>query len=464
MASRIDIELTSRRDDGSFTWRAIGARQPKGVVDGTLVPSGSAVGAHLRADVEFGVDGIAVTQLLPARAEPGGATSGAQRIEVVGSGRATAGVSVSLAGGRRPAAGRGPRFDDDRAAPRPGNRAGADGGAGRAAGSSERGPSRPGADRGPGRPGGDHRPATPTADRHGARPGTGPGRPGAGRPERGERGELTGGPGRSSGTGRRSDGTDRARRRFQPSTTYRNAALAGLRPEELPVAEQLLRGGIPRVRQAIEEQDQRARAEGRDEVSAAPLLAMAESLLPQMNLAAWKDRAASARDAGRDTPLRELRSIVTAATTVTLDDEGREIATTLRHALQERVTALRDAWLSRMAKALDEGRIVDALGAASSPPEHGARLPAELAVRLAERAGASMTAELDPGAWSALLQAVLDSPVRRTVRPHALPEGADQALLATARRAAGSVPELARLLGLPIPPPPGPRRHVPSRD
>lgn len=230
------------------------------------------------------------------------------------------------------------------------------------------------------------------------------------------------------------------------------------------MAEQLLRGGIPRVRQAIDEQNARARAEGRDEVSAAPLLAMAEALLPRMNLATWKDRAASARDAGRDTPLRELRSIVTASTTVTLDDEGRELAATLRQALQDRVTALREAWLSRMTKALDEDRVLEALAAANRPPEYGARLPAELAVRLAERAGAAMTSELPADRWAALLQAVLESPVRRTVRPAGLPADADEALLASARRAAGSVPELARLLGLPIPPPPGPRRPSPVRS
>jgi len=244
--------------------------------------------------------------------------------------------------------------------------------------------------------------------------------------------------------------------------TYRNAALAEVRPEELPVAEQLLRGGIPRVRQAIDEQNSRARAEGREEVTAAPLLAMAESLLPKMNLAIWMDRAASARDAGRDTPLRELRSIVTSATTVTLDEPGRQLAATLRQSLQDRVAALHDAWIARITKALDDGRVLDALTAANQTPEHGARLPADLAVRLAERAGAAMTADLDNAAWMALLQAVIDSSVRRTVHPASLPAGADDQLRATARRAAGLVPELARLLGLPIPPPPGPRRPAPT--
>ena len=115
-------------------------------------------------------------------------------------------------------------------------------------------------------------------------------------------------------------------------STHRNAALAELRPEQIPVAEQLLRGGIPAVRNAIEEQNARARAEGRAEVSPDPLLTLAEGLLPRLNLAGWKDRAVAARNVGKDAPLREVRSVVASASTVTLDDEGRELMGTLRDA------------------------------------------------------------------------------------------------------------------------------------
>ena len=34
---RIDIELTSSRPDGTWTWRAAGARQPKGVVSASVL-------------------------------------------------------------------------------------------------------------------------------------------------------------------------------------------------------------------------------------------------------------------------------------------------------------------------------------------------------------------------------------------------------------------------------------------
>ena len=56
-------------------------------------------------------------------------------------------------------------------------------------------------------------------------------------------------------------------------------------------------------------------------------MAMAEELRPIINLATWKDRASVARNAGKDTPLRELRSIVASASTVTLDEEGSEMLT-----------------------------------------------------------------------------------------------------------------------------------------
>ena len=74
-----------------------------------------------------------------------------------------------------------------------------------------------------------------------------------------------------------------------------------------------------------------------------------------------------------------------------------------------------------------------------------------------------MTPDTPPADWLALLEVVVECPVRRTVKPAGLPTGADEALLAEARKAAGLVPELARLLGIPIPPPPGPRRPVPAR-
>ena len=81
MSRRIDVELTSDRGDGSWTWRAAGARQPRGVVDAGLIPTGAKVGDVLRAEADLDLDGVTVVGLAPIqekkRNEP-------ERIEVIG--------------------------------------------------------------------------------------------------------------------------------------------------------------------------------------------------------------------------------------------------------------------------------------------------------------------------------------------------------------------------------------------
>ena len=420
MAHRIEIELTSRTDETTWTWRAVGAKQPRGTVDASLVPDGTGAGAVLRAEVESTLDGTTVVALLPPKGKA--APRKIETIEVVGTPTSGPDVNVVLTSKSK-----GRRRDERTGGGRDGGR-----------GPSDRRPRADSAERGPRRDGG-------------GRTGSGDG------PSSDKRRERPARPGGHEGGHR--DGP----RRPAQSTTYRNAALATLKPEQLPVAEQLLRGGIPAVRQAIEEQNARARAESRTEVTPGPLLTLAEQLLPIVNLAAWKDRASMARTEGKDVPLRELRSIVASASTVTLDEEGREFSTALRAALDVRVTALRDGWVERITIALDEGRVADGLRVSNRPPEPATRLSAELAVRLADSAGHAMSSDSTPADWLAVLEVVIDSPVRRNVKPAGIPTGADEALLVAANKASGYVPELAKLLGLPIPPPPGPRRPVPAR-
>src|SRR5208283_320869 len=73
--------------------------------------------------------------------------------------------------------------------------------------------------------------------------------------ERNERPKRSTGPRRPGGR-RPGEGEGRGTRGERPvtptSTVHRNAMLAELRPEQIPVAEQLLRGGLQAVRQAIE--------------------------------------------------------------------------------------------------------------------------------------------------------------------------------------------------------------------
>ena len=411
MPRRIEIELTSRTGDGVFTWRAAGAKQPKGTVATELVPEGVGVGDVVRAEVETGLEGVEIVSVLPRqdKAEEGPAN----RIELLGAPRRGPDVVVSYAGGR-------PRRDDGARTPGRGPHGG------RAPAGGSRAPRE-------GRP---RRERNETSEDGSTRA--------APRPE--QRRSRAGGPERAEG---------RRERRPTISTAHRNAMLAALGPQELPIAEQLLRGGIPAVRQALAEQHAARPGDAAAVTNRDAVLSIAEQLLPRVNLAGWKDRAASAQASGKELRLRELRAVVTAARTVTLDEEARAMARALQESLDQRVRVLREEWIGRVTKMLDEGRAIDAVHAAARPPEPSTRLPADLAVRLAEVAGEAMTAETPLAQWTALLEAVIESPVRRNVKPRGIPD--DERAKEAARHAAGLVPELAKLLGLRIPPPP-PRR------
>src|SRR3954468_20571617 len=93
MSRRIDVELTSSRSDGTWTWRAAGARQPKGELDGSLLYSGAKVGDVVRADADFAIEGITITAVLP----PKGGRSEPERLEIIGSRRDEPGVTTVLA-------------------------------------------------------------------------------------------------------------------------------------------------------------------------------------------------------------------------------------------------------------------------------------------------------------------------------------------------------------------------------
>jgi hypothetical protein len=444
MSRRLDIELTSRTDEGTYTWRAAGAKQPRGTVEASLLPGGVSVGDTVRAELESGLDGLEIIAILarPDKADE----RPSNRIEVLGTARHGPDVSVSYASGGRRRRADGDGFDrrHDRDHERERER-----GRGRGEEGGRRPAGRRGEEAGPAR---GSRPASP------------------GRPERARSapGRRAGAPPREAGEPQQASARDErarpapVRRERKPtvSTAHRNALLASLGPQELPIAEQLLRGGIPAVRQALAEHTGTQPNGAAAAVNSDAVLAIAEKLLPRVNLASWKDRASSAQASGKELRLRELRAVVTASRTVTLDDEARATAKALQESLEQRLQALRSEWLARMTKALDEGRVADAVRLSARPPEPSTRVPAEVAVRLADAAGEAMTAESGPQDWLAILEAVVESPVRRNVKPRGIPDAPEAR--EAAHRAAGSVPELAKLLGIRIPPPPPPRRPAGS--
>src|SRR3954447_2297065 len=92
MSRRIDIELTSARDDGTWTWRAAGARQPKGVLDGAILYPGATAGDVVRAEADFEIEGITIISVIPPRAKP----NEPERLEIIGPPREAPGVTSSL--------------------------------------------------------------------------------------------------------------------------------------------------------------------------------------------------------------------------------------------------------------------------------------------------------------------------------------------------------------------------------
>ena len=69
MSRRIDVELTSDRGDGTLTWRAAGAKAPKGVLDASLLPTGVKVGDTVKADADYDMEGVTIIAVLPPTAK-----------------------------------------------------------------------------------------------------------------------------------------------------------------------------------------------------------------------------------------------------------------------------------------------------------------------------------------------------------------------------------------------------------
>ena len=95
MSRRIEVELTSQRDDGTWTWRAAGAKQPKGTLEGDVLYPGAGVGDVCRADADFEIDGIFITAVLPPKGRSGRPDD--ERIELMGTGKEVDGVTTQLA-------------------------------------------------------------------------------------------------------------------------------------------------------------------------------------------------------------------------------------------------------------------------------------------------------------------------------------------------------------------------------
>jgi len=412
MTNRIDIELTSDRGDGTWTWRAAGAKQPKGTLDGSLLYEGAVVGDVARADVDSALDGVYVDAVLPPKKRSGKTTD--ESLDFIDS-SFEGGVTTTW----KERKGRGDRDGKGR-----GNRRGRgnDRDGGRGGGRNERG----GGERGRGRDGKGGE--SNDEDRNKNR----------GNRSRGDRNE------------RRPRDDDRPARpkpkRLRPGRAHRTAWIESLPQEQQIVAEQLSRGGIQAVRSEIDSKNEQAKSDGTDPIDGSALLVLAEGMMPRLRDAEWRDRADAALGDVNEIDLRDLRSVV--ATETARDDEGRRVAEQLREALTSRVETAQAEWVTEVTSTLGEGRVVRALRVSSRSPKAGAQLPPDVLQRLIEATNSSV----DETTSQQRLATVLDAVSRSVVRPHFVlehvPETPTDELLETVKKVATQLPEIAAKFGI----------------
>ena len=444
VARRLEIELTSNRADGKWTWRAAGAKQPKGILDGVLLPEGVGVGDVLRVEADATLDGLEITTILPTRAP----RSRVETLPLLGSGREQPLVTSQLA-------------------PKGRSRARGAAGGRRDADSAPRGRKR--ADRKEKR-----RSDTKRSDRSGAtqehRRGDRDGQSRDKQPADSRRGDRRSKARDSqrdgaSGTGSPREGRSKKRNvralqerpkppstprapRLRPGNKNRRAALADMPEIQHGLAEEVLKGGVPGVRKAIERMNKMAEADGIPKVKSEPLVALAEKMTPVLKAAEWRDRAEAAISGIETVDLRDIRSVVVAADSGARDEQSRELAEKLREGLSARVESEHRLWLNEIAQHLADGRIVRALRLSSRPPKAGSPLPFDMAERLTKAASESLSSDVAQQRWATVLDAVAFSPVRSQVTPQGCPENPNDQLLATMRKLAPKVPEIAALFGV----------------
>ena len=417
MSRRIAIELTSNKGDGTWTWRAAGAREPRGVISADLLPKGAGISSVFTAEVQSDMDGIAVLAVIESedtRTEP-------ETIEVLGTGKHSSGVNFKgsgRGGKRRRGAGTPPGgFGDDGFGDARWTRQG----------------------------------------RAGPR-GAGPGRPGQARPG-----------------GRRKKGAQRgdqdSQTRLRPDREHRKKWLASVPPEHARLAEQIASGKLrTRERQQTETGSIDANgalesanpataysasnasveaAEG-DKTQSKTSVAKSEKdaaaqLLAEYRTAEWQDRADFVLANFEKIDLAEIRMLVADSGACARTPETRSQADEAKEKLTERTERMHGEWLADLAVHLSEGRVLRALRQSGQPPKAGVPLPLDLVKWLASAAADILTPEAQPERWSKTLQALAVSPVRRLVRPEHPPATLSPELTDTLTELAPRFPHIAAL-------------------
>jgi len=384
------------------------------VLDGSILPSGAAVGDELKVEAEQGIDSMDILSVVKGRAK-----SGPDLLELLPIEENFQAVIETRA----------QRDRSDR-----GGRKGRDGkGRGRDGGRDGKGRGRDGGRDGEGR-GGDGR--------------RGPRRPHFDPPP-----EVPQRP---------------KPKRLRPGKARRNEVLAELPEEQRAIAELAIQG-MPAVRSRLAEDNKKLEAEGKPTMPQDSVLKMAEEMLPKLRVADWLDRAEAAQRQMDNLDLRDLRSVVAASddSMVARDESTRAVAEQLKADLVKKQEQELKLWLEDVDAALTVGRSIRALRLSSQPPKAGVMFPPELARKLGAAATAGLTVDDSSDRWAAVMEAAAFSPVRTLVTPTAPPSTITDDLRKTALRLGPLLPQIAALLGVEVPegaPRPKPLRPGPRKD
>ena len=405
MSRRIEIELTSNKGDGTWTWRAAGAREPRGLISADMIPKGAGISSVFTAEVQSDMDGIAVLAVI----ETEDTRTAPETIEVLGTGKRSSGVNFK-GGGRRRGKGRGDGFGS-----------GGFGGDGF----------------GQGQP----RQKQQGGRRKGRSGSAGQDRPARLRPARVHR------------------------KKWLASVPPEHAALAEQIASGRGIANE--KGGASEKgngsENAIDPENRVASetdgisvsgfSEGgsvaeRDSASKKGSLSdkdVAAKLLSEYRMAEWRDRADLVLSNFEKMDLAEIRMLVADADVCARTPETRSQAEEARQKLGERTERQHGEWLADLATNLSEGRVLRALRMSGQPPKAGVPLPLDLVKWLTTATADILTPEAQPDRWEITLQALAVSPVRRLVRPSQPPAVVSPDLTEAVKELSPRFPQIAAL-------------------
>ena len=378
--AKIEVEITSQREDGSWTWRAIGAREPKGTVDASLLTSDVTVGAQFLVETEHFIDGLVVSKVFERKQS----SNKGEIIEIIGSGKTLDPVTTQLAKKRN-------RKSSKRA---PSTKSGV---------SEKKGKkfSKKNIE------GDNSQRETPKAKK------------------------------------RKAQAEYPKTKRLKAKRHYRNKALKNLPDETTRIGEILLRNGLPGLRKAISDQNQIAKRDNEPEIPEELLLKLAEHIYPDLKTAEWLDRADAAIKGIETVDLRDIRSVIVASDNVQKNDDVRSLSEELKNGFTKRVETDQNKWLKEVISTLKEGRIVRALRLSSRPPKAGFPLPEDLLNDLAEATNSALTSDVSPSRWGTLIEAAAFSPIHDRVDPQGIPSNPDEELLKIIQKISKKLPSVS---------------------